>query len=68
MSYIAVSVTASLDSSLPPGYVFHRFNGYWVEECPENVMAFPTVRDQFAAQLRNEISLETPTVMMISRK
>lgn len=64
-----VMCTLSLTASVPPsGYVFHRFNGHWVEEQPENVMAFPAVKDQFAAQLRAEITSETPTVMLVDKK
>ena len=51
------------------GYIFHQFNDYWIREKPESVMAFPSVKDQFAANLKTKLSNTPPTLMrIINRK
>ena len=52
-------------SSSQATYTFNKFNIFWVKEKPDNVMAFPSVKDQFAANLKTKLSNTPPTLMRI---
>ena len=47
------------------GYTFYQFNTHWVKAKPANVMAFPAVKDRFAAILKEELTRTPPTLMKI---
>ena len=61
--YSSGSITYST-SLLFIGYLFNRFDQFWLEKKPENVMVFPQLKKEFAEQVQELLSAKNITVLM----
>ena len=42
-----------------------RFDGYWLQSEPENVMAFPQVREAFAMELGAQLNTDDSLTLTV---
>ena len=47
------------------GYLIVEFDAYWMKSKPENVMAFPTVRDAFSEELRAQLAVDSDSLSLV---
>ncbi len=48
------------------GSLVVRFDGYWMKSEPENVMAFPQVREAFAAELGAQLNTDDSLTLSVN--
>ena len=41
-----------------------EFDAYWMKSKPENVMAFPIVRDAFSEELRAQLAMDSDSLSL----
>ena len=47
------------------GYVFTEFDSYWREKRPENLLAFPRIRDELYTLLKTRLESDTKTSFVL---